>query len=116
RKVAGRAVAHLGKADALKLTVGFGEKLGLFAALKMQEAAQHACAAAQVCAKGRVLQRRHVREDLGVLEGAGDALPRDIAGAMHACRTAADADLAGAEACNPGDEVEGRALASAVRA
>src|SRR5690606_11729017 len=104
------------KADALKLTVGFGEKLGLFAALKMQEAAQHACAAAQVCAKGRVLQRRHVREDLGVLEGAGDALPRDIAGAMHACRTAADADLAGAEACNPGDEVEGRALASAVRA
>ncbi len=66
-----------GKADARDLARGFGEEGRLLGSVRADERREQALAAAQVTAERHVFQNRHVRQELHMLEGAGDAQFRD---------------------------------------
>jgi hypothetical protein len=63
-----------------------------------------------------VVEGAHALEQRDVLEGAGDALPRDLVGAHRFALLAAEPDLALLRVVEAVDDVEHRRLAGAVRA
>ena len=65
---------------------------------------------------GDVLEHGHVRPQMDVLEGAGDAARGDVARWQAGRSLAAELDLAARQRQHAGDQVEDRALAGAVRA
>ena len=72
-------------------------------------------AAARVRADEDVLEHRHRPEELDVLERARDPAPDDLVHGRLQERLAGELDLALVRRVEPGDDVEGRRLAGAVR-
>ena len=110
--------SHLvAEADALDLARGLGEQLRLLGAVEPQHARERAGAAAQMRAERDVLEHGHVGHQLDVLEGARDAAARRRpAAAAPSTLLAEHRDVAAGRRQHAGDQVEGRALAGAVRA
>ncbi len=78
------------------------------------EGPEHPGLGPAVLAHHRVLEHRHVGEQLHVLERAGDAQPGDLAGRAAQDRFTPEHHVAAVGCVEPGDDVEHRALARAV--
>ena len=73
RQAAGQLIDLVGEADALDLARRFRQQFGLIGAVEPEHAGDRAGMAAQMRADRDVFQHGHVRHQLDVLEGAGDA-------------------------------------------
>jgi hypothetical protein len=83
---------------------------------KAEKARQEARIAVQMAPDHDVLERRHVEEDLQVLEGARDAASRALGGRALRHVLACEHDPAGGRRVDAVDQVEQRRLARAIRA
>lgn len=54
------------------MTLGRGEQHGFFGAIELEDRAQHAGMAEQVCTQRDVFDHAHVGNDLDMLEGAAE--------------------------------------------
>src|SRR5687768_3496636 len=117
RQAAGGLVRACADADVVEqLQRAFLDGLFLCqGALGAQHRADHPGAAAQVPADHHVLKRRQVGEQADVLEGARDSGLRHVVRLQPAQAAPAEGERAGVGGVDPGQHVEERGLARAVR-
>ena len=89
---------------------------GLARTIEPQTPLRHAHARAQVGPERHVLENRHARKQLNVLESSADAATGDLARQLAIDALAHEPDCAGGERGHARDEVERGAFAGAVRA
>ena len=105
----------VGEADTLDLSRSLREYAALFLSVEAQNGGENARAAAQMRAQRHVVEHAHVTLDLDVLERAGEPEPGDMIGRRALDALTHERDRARRGVRDAGHEVEGRALAGAVR-
>ena len=115
-RLPGQHVDLVGEADALDLACRFRQQFRLVRAVEAKHAGDGAGLAAQMRADRDIFQHAHVRHQFDMLEGAGDAEPGHLLRRRVIDFPAEHRDRAARRSQHAGDQVEGRALAGAVRA
>ena len=116
RQIAGEVAELLAEADALQLMQRLGARGAFLGAVEPQRAGEESRARARIGAEQHVVDQRHVRPQLDVLERPRHALGGDVARRQCGDVVAEEHDPPGVRLCRAGDQVEQRGLAGAIRA
>ena len=116
RQIAGEVAELFAESDALQLLQRLGLCGALLGAVEAERAGEKPRSRARICSEQDIVEQRHVRAQFHVLERARNALGGDMTRRQARHVVVEEQDLPGVRFRRPGDQIEQRGLAGAVRA